>query len=127
MGDLTKNISRSELECSCGCGLASMDWETIEAVQECCDHFAHQRGIDKVVLSINSAARCYAYNRSPAVGSNDNSQHPRCCAMDIRIATIEPYDVWEYLSDKYPDKYGLGYYPSFTHIDTRSTKARWQG
>ena len=27
--------------------------------------------------------------------------------------------------DKYPDKYGIGMYSSFTHIDTRRTKARW--
>ena len=125
MGDLTKNISRRhELACSCGCGFNSMDWETIEVVQGCCDYFADKLGLAKVILTINSAARCFEYNRS--IGSNDNSQHPLARAIDFTIKHVSPADIYDYLNAKYPDKYGLGKYPTFTHFDARSgPKARW--
>lgn len=124
MGNITKNISRHELACNCGCGFDSMDYETIEVVQECCDHFAEKLGLSKVVLMISSAARCFEYNRS--IGSNDNSQHPLARAMDITIKHVSPADVYAYLDTKYPGKYGMGNYPTFTHIDTRSGSAkRW--
>lgn len=125
MGDLTANISRHELACKCGCGLDSMDCETVCVVQDLCDFFTIMKG-KKVVLSITSAARCFEYNRSPAVGSNDNSQHPRCRAMDIKILEISPDKVYDYLVKKYPDKYGFGKYDTFTHVDTRTNgPARW--
>jgi len=126
MGDLTKNISRSELSCNCGCGSDSIDYETTVVVQDACDHFAEKLGVERVTLTITSANRCFKYNRSPAVGSNDNSQHPRSRAMDIKIGGVYPSDVYSYLVDKYPGKYGIGKYKSFTHIDTRSSgPARW--
>jgi len=123
MGDLTKNISRHELACKCGCGLQSMDWETIEIVQECCNHFATKNNIDRVRLDIHSAARCLTHNK--AVGSNDRSQHPKCCAIDFHIHGIKPQKVYDYLVQKYPSKYGMGNYKGFTHIDSRPDKARW--
>jgi uncharacterized protein YcbK (DUF882 family) len=130
MGDLTKNISRHELACRCGCGLDSMDVKTIEIVQECCDHFAEKLSVDRVVLNINSAARCFEYNRKPislgGVGSTDGSQHPRSRAMDFTISNVSPIDIYSYLITKYPDRYGFGKYSSFTHVDTRSNgPARW--
>lgn len=124
MGDLTKNISRHELRCKCGeCDFQSMDFETINVVQEACDHFAEKLGVNKVALSINSAHRCFKHNKN--VGSTDKSQHPRGNAMDIKISHVSPKDLYLYLDSKYPDKYGIGMYSSFTHIDTRSYKARW--
>ena len=124
MGDLTKNISRHELKCKCGnCDFQSMDFETINVVQEACDHFAKKLGVDKVRLDINSAHRCFVHNT--AIGSSNLSQHPRGNAMDIKISQVSPKDLYLYLDAKYPDKYGIGMYSSFTHIDTRSKKARW--
>lgn len=128
MGDLTKNISRHELACKCGCGEDSMDFETIMIVQESCDHFAKELGIDKVVLIINSAARCMKHNNKPVseggAGSNENSQHPRYRAIDYTIKEVHPYKVWKYLNEKYPNRYGLGRYPNFTHVDTATGGAR---
>lgn len=124
MGDLTANISRSELQCSCGCGSDSMDFETIQVVQHCCDHFAHKQKVDKVVLRITSAHRCFKYNRLPETdggpGSNDNSQHPQARAIDFKIGGVSPADVYAFLVERYPDKYGFGRYNSFTHADTKS-------
>lgn len=131
MGNLTKNISRKELRCNCGqCNVRIQDHEpVIQVVQDACDYFAQIHGVDKVVLNINSAARCYQYNRSDDVGSNDESQHPRCCAMDIQLfvydTQIAPQLIYAYLCAKYPNKYGIGSYKSFTHVDTRANRARW--
>lgn len=124
MGDLTTNISRSELACKCGCGSDSMDWETINIVQDAADHFADVLGIDKATVRINSAHRCFEYNRS--VGSNDKSQHPQARAIDFTIDGVSPSDVYAYLVSKYPNQYAFGKYKGFTHADSRTiSPARW--
>ncbi len=131
MGDITLNISRSELKCSCNnCNVTIQDHEpVIQVVQDACKYYAMIYGVEKVRLEITSAARCYEYNRSVMVGSNDESQHPRCCAMDIKIfidvIQVEPSKVYRYLNTKYPDKCGIGNYRTFTHIDTRNKRSRW--
>ena len=127
---ITKNISRHELACNCGCGFDSMDVLTIRVVQDVCDHFAETLGVSRVVLRITSAARCLEYNRKPVSeggpGSSDASQHPKGRAMDFKIDGISPAQVYAYLSAKYPDRYGFGRYDSFVHCDTRSgPAARW--
>ena len=125
MGDLTKNISRHELVCKCGdCNVTVLDNEpVIQIVQGACDHFADVCGVDKVLLIITSAARCYIYNRTEEVGSNDNSQHPRACAIDFQIyangVQVPTTVVDRYLRKKYPGIYGFGLYNSFNHADTR--------
>lgn len=129
MGDLTKNISRHELACKCGCGFDTMDFVTINVVQECADHFAKKLGVEKSVLIITSAARCLEWNRTPVSeggpGSKDTSQHPKGKAIDFRIKGVDPSEVYDYLDQKYPNQYGIGKYNSFTHFDPRSYKARW--
>jgi uncharacterized protein YcbK (DUF882 family) len=123
VGNLTKNISRHELACNCGCNFDSMDFETINVVQESCDHFAKKLGVNKVVLHINSAARCLKYNRS--IGSTDKSMHTKARAIDYTIDEVSPDELHAYLIDKYDDTFGIGQYDDFTHLDTRSIKARW--
>ena len=119
MGDLTKNLSRHEMECSCGCGLDTMDWETLEVVQDACDHFDAK-------VTVNSGCRCEEYNSR--IGGSSNSQHTKCRAMDIVIQGVSPEEVWGYLSGLYVTKYGIGKYESFTHIDTRTKgPERWEG
>lgn len=129
MGDLTKNISRHELKCQCGkCEVTIQDHEpVIQCVQKCCDYFSAQYGVERVTLKITSAARCYEHNR--AIGSNDNSQHPRCRAMDIKLYVngkqIPPSRVFDYFDSQYHDSCGIGLYEKFCHFDTRTQKARW--
>lgn len=124
MGDLTKNISRRELACHCGCRFDSMDVETISVVQEVCDRFAAVLDVDRVILTVLSAARCSNHNL--AVSGAENSQHPKARAMDIQIDGVTPVKIYRYLDMTYPGRYGLGLYPTFVHIDTRSNgPARW--
>lgn len=119
MGDITNNLSRHEFACKCGCGCDTMDVQTVMVVQDVCDHF-------KCSVAITSAHRCFTYNRTPEVGSNDNSQHPQGRAMDCIFAGPTPEEVHDYLCEKYPGKYGFGLYRTFNHIDTRSGVARWE-
>ena len=129
MGDLTKNISKHELKCHCGnCEVYIQSHEPIiPIVQDCCDYFAKMTGVDKVSLKITSAARCQPHNRS--VGSNDESQHIRCSAMDIQIFSqgmqVSPDKVYHYFDARFPDACGVGKYETFTHFDTRTEYARW--
>jgi uncharacterized protein YcbK (DUF882 family) len=124
MGDLSKNISRYEVACKCGCGYDTVDAETAWAVQAVCDGFAQLRGADRVVLNISSGARCPLYNRK--VGSNDRSQHAKGRAIDFTISGVKPADVYAALVAAFPDRYGIGGYKDFTHFDTRGgPAARW--
>ena len=135
MGDYTKNISRHETKCNCGnCDVYIQPHEPILAIwQGACDHFADKYGVSKVQLEITSAARCYVYNRIPiedgGPGSNDESQHPRCTAMDGKIFVngkqIPPKEVYDYFDVRYPNSGGFSAYNTFTHGDGRQTKARW--
>ena len=135
MGDLTKNISQHELDCRCSNCKVTVQYHEpiINIVQKACDYFAANAQVEKVKLNITSAARCYEYNRMPikdgGPGSNDESQHPRCSAMDIQIfigkMQVAPQEVADYFNAQYPDSCGIGVYATFTHIDTRSIKARW--
>lgn len=130
MGDLTLNISRHELKCKCDkCDYAAMDFETVRVVQSICDYFATTMMVKKVILKIHSAARCFEYNRIPfeegGPGSNDNSQHPRCNAMDFSIVGIKNEDIYNYINTRYPQQYGVGHYSWGIHLDTCRGYARW--
>lgn len=122
MGDISKHFSRHEFACRgqakgiCDCSFDTIDVETLAVIEDVRTHFG-------VVVHINSGARCLKYNRH--VGSPDGSQHLKGRAVDITVSGVSPAKVHTYLINKYPDKYGIGSYPTFTHIDTRNYKARW--
>ena len=117
MGDLTKNLSRHEFACKCGCGFDTMDWETVTLVQALCDRF-------NTKVLVHSGCRCTTYNRK--VGGAKDSQHIKGRAMDISLEGVSPETVYEYLDRWNKDNLGLGLYKTFVHVDTRSSgKARW--
>ena len=138
MGDLTKNISRSELYCKCGdpkCNARILEEEPIiDVMQSACDFFEEEYG-QRIRLYISSPARCYVYNRSTGIGSNDDSQHPRGNASDFKLflwgdsqTQIPPVKIHDYLCRRYHGEYGFGVYDNFNHGDTRPGKpARWDG
>jgi zinc D-Ala-D-Ala carboxypeptidase len=117
MTKISEYFTRSEMACNCGCGLDSMDIETLKVADEVRWRAGHS-------ITPSSAARCLVYNRTPEVGSNDESQHPKCRAMDLPVN--DPPAIYSWLCEKYPNQYGFGLYNSFVHIDTRSgPAARW--
>lgn len=126
MGDLSRNFSRHEFACNCGCGLDTVDIETLDVLQDCCEYFSAFLAVDRVTAVVNSGCRCEGYNNQ--VGGSKNSQHVKCRAVDFRIVGVLPINVHKYLDQKYPGKYGIGSYSTFTHVDTRSGgPARWVG
>jgi len=46
-------------------------------------------------------------------------------AADIVVKDVQPSVVYKYLIANYPFSLGLGNYETFTHLDSRSEKARW--
>ena len=116
MGDFTRNFSRHEFACKCGCGYDTADFELIIVLQLIADYF-------DAAVSISSGSRCYMHNTK--VGGGKTSQHLYGRAADITVFGVHPDEVANYLERVYEGKYGIGRYNSFTHIDTRSWKARW--
>lgn len=117
---VSKSFKRKEFACKDGCGLGLGDGdinsELIEVIQDVRDHFG-----EPVVIS--SGLRCETHNKR--VGGAAKSQHLLGTAADLRIAKVNPGDVYDYLDKKYPNKYGVGRYNTFTHIDVRANRARW--
>lgn len=116
MGDISKDFNRSEFECSCGCGFKTVDVELINVLQILRDAF-------KASITINSACRCEKHNKE--IGGSKNSKHKQGIAADIVVDGVSPEVIYKHLDDIYHNKYGLGNYLTFTHIDSRSKKARW--
>jgi uncharacterized protein YcbK (DUF882 family) len=74
-------------------------------------------------VRINSGCRCPSYNVE--IGGSEDSWHMKARAADVVVGGKTPKEVYEYLDERYPNKYGIGSYETFTHIDTRVKKARW--
>ena len=116
MGDLSKNFSRHEFACKCGCGFDTVDTVLLWILQELSNHF------NSPVL-ISSACRCPSHNFKS--DGSENSQHLYGKAADFTVKGIPPEQVQEYLHLKYPAKYGIGLYYNFTHFDVRNHCATW--
>lgn len=118
MGDLSNNFSRGEFACGCGCGSDTIDFELLQVLETLRDNFGGRP------VHILSGHRCLKYNRE--VGSSDTSQHVRGRAVDLWIDGIAAKIVQDYLKAAYLDRYGIGSYGSFTHIDTKTgSPRRW--
>ena len=118
MGDLSKHFSRKEFACKCGCGFQTVDVELLEVLMMVRSKF-------EASVTINSACRCEKHNKN--IGGAYGSKHKRGIAADIVVKGIDASYVYSYLDSSFPDKFGVGKYDSFTHIDVRQTKARWKG
>lgn len=124
MGNLTKNISRHEIECNCGCGFDTVDYELIDIMQKTCDYFADKLHLKRVVLIITGPNRCKKYNEN--VDGAINSEHIDGRALDFRIKEIEADILADYLDKKYKDRISLGRYFNRVHLGTRDRGARWE-
>ena len=109
-------FKRSEFACKDGCGSDTVDAELLHVLHEL-------RHLYNTPVRITSGHRCARQNAD--VGGAGGSQHLQGKAADIKVDGVEPQDVYEYLCQRYPDKYGIGNYKRWTHIDVRSNKARW--
>lgn len=124
MGDRSKNFSNHEFRCKCRiraphlpeCQQVFPPDELIHVVQDVRNHFG-------APVTIHSGHRCKAYNKY--VRGARKSRHVKGDAADITIKGVHPNEVQEYLLQRYPGKYGIGRYNTFTHVDVRGYMARW--
>lgn len=70
---------------------------------------------------INSGYRCPQFNVE--VGGAKDSYHMKSMAADIRVPGASTQEVYDYLDGLYPNRYGVGAYNSFSHIDVRRGSA----
>jgi uncharacterized protein YcbK (DUF882 family) len=121
---LTKNFSKSEFECKCGCDMPQYVLDNIKIVAE-----QLQIVRDKLnkVIKINSAYRCPKHNEM--IGGAKNSQHKLGKASDIVINGMSPNGVFGFMNKLMALDMiklgGLGQYNTFTHFDIRGYIARW--
>lgn len=119
MGDISKNFSRDEHACECGCGFDTVDVELNYVLQ------VHIRDYFNKEVTISGPNRCFERNIATPGASRD-SLHVEGKAADIKVKDTSPQAVYTYLDRKFPNKYGIGLYPNRVHIDVRPIKTRWR-
>src|SRR4030043_1144784 len=102
MQQLSEHFKRSEFSCRCGCGFDVVDAELLHVLQVI-RYFFNQP------VGVVSGARCSNHNAS--VGGAPSSQHLIGKVADIKLSSISPARVADFLTWAYPDKYGIGRYP----------------
>lgn len=115
---LSTNFRVREFACTDGSDPIFIDSELVTILQKIRTHFGKS-------VTITSAYRTPTKNKT--VGGTKYSQHLYGRAADIKVSGVKPRTVATYAEKLLPQKGGIGIYSSFTHIDTRSTKARWKG
>ncbi|HHZ70920.1 MAG TPA: serine/threonine protein kinase [Methylococcaceae bacterium] len=116
MNKLNEYFSRGEFACKCGCEFSVVDTELLEVLTRLRLRFNQP-------VKINSACRCAFHNK--AVGGSDGSKHKLGIAADVVVKGVPTKDVYNFLDCNEPNKYGIGEYKTFVHIDVRENKARW--
>ena len=125
--NLTKNFKQSEFNCKCGCEMPN---DVLGSVRVLAEYLQSIRDASNAPILINSAYRCPSHNK--AIGGVSNSQHVLGKASDIVIKGYTPDEVADKLEVMLKDEClfpfhlgGIGRYNTFTHIDIRANKARW--
>lgn len=140
MGDLTKNLSRHEFKCSCGCGLDTIDFAVVEALQNACDYFLTKKG-GRITIRITGGNRCKTHNDNlrkswvesggkRGANTSANSQHIHCRAADFKIYhngnQIPEPEVYIYYEENHTN-FSIGRYNNRNHIDSRTDGGRRWG
>jgi uncharacterized protein YcbK (DUF882 family) len=114
---LSTNFKVKEFACKDGSDPIFIDTELVTVLQKIRDHFGKP-------VTITSAYRTPPHNKTS--GGTTYSQHLYGKAADIKISGVTPKKVADF-AETLLEKGGIGIYNTFTHIDVRSVKSRWQG
>lgn len=115
---LSKDFRVREFRCKNGADPIFIDTALVEILQKIRDHFG-------VPITINSAYRTPEYNKK--IGGSIYSQHQYGKAADIVVKGVKPAEVAAYAEQLMPSYGGVGRYATFTHVDVRDEKSRWNG
>ena len=113
---LSDNFKVKEFACNDGSDTVLISDELVDLLQNIRDHFG-------VAVVINSGYRTSAYNKK--VGGVSNSQHVKGTAADIVAKGVDPLTVAQYAEYLMPNSGGIGVYQTFTHVDVRTSRSRW--
>jgi len=122
MGDLSKNFSRLEVQCPCGCGANLINPFLIEKLQKV-------RNIIGRPIIITSGVRCEFYNTSIKASMNSShipDEHGIGNAVDIACTNSKDrYELVE-LAQKFFKRIGIseGSYGGFVHLDVDRSKVQ---
>ena len=103
MGDLSKNFSRYEVHCSCGCGASWVSPKLIEKLQ-------HVRDVVGKPMTITSGVRCEAFNSSikgSLVSSHMPNEDGMGLAVDIACTTSKYRDELVQVAQKFFNRIGI--------------------
>ena len=124
---LTNNFSKSEFNCKCGCEMPN---DVLDNIKLLAIQLQTIREYVGQPIKVNSAYRCELHNS--IIGGVKTSQHISGKASDITINTFTPDEVVDVIENLLVNEMlgsfyigGLGRYNTFTHLDIRSYKARW--
>lgn len=122
---MTKNFSKSEFDCKCGCEMPKDIYLNLVKVANQLQLLRKHFGAS---IKINSGYRCPQHNDITIKGSK-KSQHKLGTAADIVVKGWHPSLVYEEIDRLRSEgeilQGGLGKYDTFTHFDLRGTRARW--
>ena len=117
-------FTRAEFKCKCGGRFCNgypveIDMNMVKIADQI------REKIGKLI-TVNSGLRCKTHNAN--VGGVSNSQHLYGNAADLGCPTgCTPEQMASIAEEIMGDTGGIGTYPWGIHIDTRSTKSRWNG
>ena len=114
MGAENKRYQEENLKCRC-CGVKVINGGLIDMLNVIYERFGKY-------IHINRGYSCPNHNKE--VGGVPNSEHPKGNAADIWIEGISPDIVWSFCNEHFTNS-GVGRYDTFTHIDCRGKRARW--
>lgn len=115
---ISKNFRVREFACKDGSDPIFIDDELVSVLQQIRDHFGK-------AVTITSAFRTASHNKK--VGGATYSQHCYGKAADIKVSGVAASVVADFVETLMPSTGGIGRYSTFTHVDVRKTKSRWNG
>lgn len=115
---ISKNFRVREFRCQDGSDVVFIESDLVDILQKIRDHFGK-------AVTITSAFRTASHNKK--VGGATYSQHLYGTAADIKVSGVTASAVADFAETLMPNTGGIGRYSTFTHVDVRSIKSRWNG